>query len=134
MHFIKCTEAIVSTGAQKNIFSFFHQRKRWASKVSNYKSFYTIFVAIFVFLVNFSLLSGMCLSFLYPSYLKFLLLHFFIKILVDFIFVYSVEEFFNRKKLLYLFLPAQILNVFYVSIIASVAPFGKYLWKGRKIR
>jgi glycosyltransferase involved in cell wall biosynthesis len=132
--YLKCREAIVSTNPQKNIFDFFHQRKRWASKVNNYTSPYALFVAVFLFLVNLSLLSGMVFSVYDPSYLKILVCLFLLKCVPDFIFVYRIEEFFNRKKLLYLFLPGQILNIFYITIVASVAPFGRYVWKGRKVR
>ena len=134
IHFLKSREAIVSTTPQKNIYGFFHQRKRWASKVTNYTSFYTLFVAAFVYLLNLSLLLGIGITVYDLHYGKVLLLQLGIKCVVDFLFVYKVEDFFNRRKLLYLFFIGQILNIFYVSIVASVAPFGKYIWKGRKLK
>ena len=45
-----------------------------------------------------------------------------------------VDHFFGRKKLLSLFLPAQIIYPFYIIIIGAIAPFGTYLWKERKVK
>lgn len=134
LHFIKSTDAIVYTAPQKSIKGFFHQRKRWASKVNKYKSPLVLFVAASVFFVNVILLSSIVFLFFMPSYAEILCWQLALKMLVDFIFVYSIETFFNRRNLLYLFIPGQILNIFYVTIIAAISPFGKFVWKGRRLK
>ncbi len=54
VHFLKSTEAIITTKPEPTFKSLISQRVRWAAKTSSVKSGFTKLVGIIVFLMNFS--------------------------------------------------------------------------------
>lgn len=88
-------------------------------------------VAYLLHLGLFILLSG-CL--VHATILPLFLFFFSLKIIPEFILIYSVSVFFRRKNLLWLFFPAQFIYMIYISFIGAIAPFGSYHWKGRSIK
>jgi hypothetical protein len=55
-----------------------------------------------------------------------------IKCFIDFLLLFLTASFFRKERLLLLFLPEQILYMFYVVITGLFGSLGKYEWKGRK--
>ena len=131
LSFIKAQDAIVRTNSSSSISDFVNQRKRWASKVTGAFNIYSSLVALIVYLFNLILLITGILSFFNISFFNQFIFMFSIKIMVDFLFFSSVLKFFKRKNLLFIFLPAEILYVFYVVAIGTLAPFGNYKWKDK---
>jgi len=56
------------------------------------------------------------------------------KTIVEFPFVYSVARFFDKTSLLKYFLFFQPLHITYTIIAGLFGQFGKYEWKGRKVK
>lgn len=133
VRFIKSREAMVSTKAQKTVSDFFHQRKRWASKSFYYHDFTTMLIAGFIFLFNISIVISLGLSFFSNKFTELFLLIAGIKCFADFIFIFAVSSFFEKRNLLWLVIPEQVLYIFYIASIGITAPFGGYKWKGRKL-
>jgi len=51
------------------------------------------------------------------------------KFIIDFIFLFIATSFFKMGSLMWYFVPAEILNVFYVSTIGLIGSVKQYSWK-----
>jgi glycosyltransferase involved in cell wall biosynthesis len=117
IHFIKSSEAIVTTVTNKNITDFFNQRFRWISKAPGYRDSDTKFSAFVIFATSFLWMVGLGLTlfndfhFLKPTLFLFLL-----KTFVDTIFYKNISSFFNKNKLLRWILIFQIMYGIYITI------------------
>jgi biofilm PGA synthesis N-glycosyltransferase PgaC len=56
------------------------------------------------------------------------------KAIVEFPFVYSVAKFFNQTSLLKYFFFFQPLHITYTIFSGFLGQFGKYEWKGRRVK
>jgi cellulose synthase/poly-beta-1,6-N-acetylglucosamine synthase-like glycosyltransferase len=127
-------EAIVKTTAQPTWKSFFNQRIRWASKATHYNDI-KIFSALFlVYFFNFSLLvlliTGCFYTYLLPAFIILLA----VKIIIEYSFIYPVAVFYERKQLLKWFILFQPVHILYTVIAGWLGLFGRFEWKGRKVR
>jgi cellulose synthase/poly-beta-1,6-N-acetylglucosamine synthase-like glycosyltransferase len=127
--FLKSRSAIVATETEKTWRNLFFQRVRWASKTTNYKSFYAKQIGMTVFLMNLLVLFIVVgFWFVKPIILSLLL----IKFCVDFVLLYKTNSFFETR-LRYVFLSSFVYPLFSVLVV-FYALFGKYEWKGRRFR
>lgn len=131
--FLKSAEAIVYPKLKSNLYELIQQRIRWVSKSTGFKDTDSIITAMVVWLMSSSLLTVLVLSFFYPFFLKWFLFLFILKSLSDFVLLWNTTAFFNKKNLLFWFLPLQMGYFFYVSLIGIFGCFVKSKWKGRKI-
>ncbi len=138
--FLKHSDAIVKTNAKTTVGEFLEQRKRWASKKFSSLNGETKLTSIIVYIFSCSLVllllsSGFALvqSRAYLPFLGIGLILMLIKCLIDFLLLILTASFFNKKTYLYLFLPEQVIYIFYVLMVGMLAQKGKYEWKGRKI-
>jgi len=129
--FLKSREATVVSKGQDDLKSFWNQRKRWTSKNRGCRDFDSAFAAIIVYLTNLFLLVSLILSFFIPQVFLIFIGLFLLKSIPDFLFMYTVTEFFDKKPLLRYFLILQVLYFFYVSIIPIAGTIGKFSWKDR---
>lgn len=129
--YLKSENAIVLTSAQKTIKDFASQRKRWVSKSRLYKDVFMVFTSWLILLFNLSILTLIALSFLNKGFAEILFVSFSLKLFIDFLFLFLTASLFNRKSLLWLYLPVQLMYIFYIPIIASAGLTGKFTWKGR---
>jgi len=67
-----------------------------------------------------------------PVFGYLLLIQLSIKSIADWIYLSTGATFFNRKALLWWFLPAQIAHIIYISVVGVLGNFWAYRWKGRK--
>ncbi len=132
--FLKSLNATVHTKASPNLKTFVNQRKRWTSKSRAYYDFDILFTAIIIFLTNFSLLFTFVASFFNSQFFYYFLLLFLTKSIIDFIFLHSITIFFNKLKLMKLFIPLQLLYFFYISFVSIVGNFSKFEWKERNLK
>lgn len=132
VHFIKDKLTIVKTRPPENFNSFISQRKRWASKATDYKSWWAILVSISVFMLNLMLVLGFLMALFKPWFLIIFVLFVLLKILIDFPLLQNFAEFVNTKKSVpYLFLFG-FLYPFYIVFTAISSFFIRYNWRGRK--
>jgi cellulose synthase/poly-beta-1,6-N-acetylglucosamine synthase-like glycosyltransferase len=125
--FANSSEAIVETQACSDLWSFYRQRKRWASKWTYYDSIIPKLLAVFVFLLN-----------VFSIYLAFsgVWVALSLKLALEIIFLGMVLSFLKKKGSI-VFIPlVQIIYPFYVVFFGLNAVFmGKtYDWKGRKLK
>jgi cellulose synthase/poly-beta-1,6-N-acetylglucosamine synthase-like glycosyltransferase len=134
--FLKNPDATVFTSAKPNFSEFLSQRRRWASKSSSYTEYFTTFqlAIVFLFCVSLVVNSGLLL-FWGRKIIYILMLQLTVKFAVDYVFLNTMTQFFDRKDLMKRFFKAQFWHVFYITIIGFVANIKKkYVWKERVVQ
>ncbi len=132
--YLKSREAIVNTLAAPLWKDFFNQRIRWASKAKYYDDQRIFWVLLLVYFLNVSFFVLLTASFFSIKYFYALLVLWFAKTLVELPFMVSVSRFFNRQKLLRWFFFFQPVHIAYIIISGFLGIFGKYEWKGRRVK
>ncbi len=127
-------KAIVTTPGAKTLGAFFRQRLRWVSKSRGYRDGFVIFTGMVTYLYQATILAGFFLGFLAPVFLYLSVALLFFKILIDFPLVVSMACFFRKQQLLPWYIPAQIFQIFYVTLTAPLAFIVPVKWKGRKMQ
>ncbi len=132
--FLKSLDVIVTTQPEETLKSFMNQRIRWASKADKYTDKKISAVLLLVYLLNaWIFILGITSFFIAASFYIFLIA-FFVKIIVELIFLYPVAKFFGKQKLLWWFIPAQPFHIIYTLIAGWLGVLGSYHWKGRKVK
>jgi len=131
---LKSTTAIVETEPSGSWKEFLNQRLRWASKAKNYKNVNILFVELLVYLFNLSFLALLIASAWDQRFLFWFLGLWLAKTIIEFPFVYSVGSWFDQRSLLKWFFFFQPLHIAYTIYVGLFAQFGKYEWKGRKVK
>jgi biofilm PGA synthesis N-glycosyltransferase PgaC len=134
VRFLKSQDAIVFTQPMKTWKSFFNQRIRWASKATYYKDWRIFCVLLLVYLFNLSFLVLFIAGFFNYGYWIWLAALWAAKTIIEIPFVHSVARFFGKQSLLYWFFFFQPLHILYTIISGLFGQFGKYEWKGRRVK
>lgn len=132
--FLKSRDVIVKTQTADTLKDFMNQRIRWASKADRYTDRKITGVLLLVYLLNVWLLILAVISFFNLNALYLFVISGLIKTIIELIFLFPVAGFFNRKKYLWCFLPAQPFHILYTVIAGWLGKFGSYQWKGRKVK
>jgi cellulose synthase/poly-beta-1,6-N-acetylglucosamine synthase-like glycosyltransferase len=130
VHFLKSTDAIVTTKPLNDWKSLFYQRVRWASKTSSYQSTFGKGLGLLVFAGNLCLVMVSALWFfgLVPSPIVILIIA--SKFTLDTILIYKTNRFLTKNKIRHLIL-SSLFYPFFSTSVALYSMFGKYEWKGR---
>jgi poly-beta-1,6-N-acetyl-D-glucosamine synthase len=134
IHYLKSKEAIVITQPARTWKEFFNQRIRWASKAGQYNDKRILPVLLLVYLFNLSFLVLLVAGFRDYRYWMYLLMLWVSKALIEFPFFISVSGFFNKQWAIKLFFFFQPLHIAYTIISGLFGQFGKYEWKGRRVK
>ncbi len=134
VHYLKSKEAIVETLSADSWKSFFNQRIRWASKAKYYEDKKIFSVLLLVYLFNISFLFLFIMALFSIQYLYFLFTLWILKTIIEYPFISNVSRFFNKQNVLKYFFFFQPLHIFYTILAGFLASFGKYEWKGRRVR
>lgn len=133
--FLKSSEAIVQTYAQPTWTDFINQRIRWGSKTKYYSDIKIILLLAGVLLFYLSLFVSSFGTLIGIKSLQYLFIFQIVsKLIVDFVFLRTACLFFQRNELLWLFLPSQLLHIFYIVIAGIGSNISTYTWKGRKVQ
>jgi cellulose synthase/poly-beta-1,6-N-acetylglucosamine synthase-like glycosyltransferase len=132
--YLKSKEAIVSTAALKTWKAFFNQRIRWASKATFYNDKRIFWVLLMVYLFNFSFLLLAVAGIFCWHYWIWLGVLWVAKTLVEYPFFISAAKFFNKTWAIKMFFFFQPLHILYTIISGLFGQFGKYEWKGRRVK
>ncbi len=127
--FLKSKEALVYTKSEKTIRKFINQRKRWVSKSTGYRDLDIILVSIVVFFTNLFLAFNLIGSIFFQELLLIFSVQLFLKSIVDFSFLYIILRYYNKKKLLWYFIPTQLLNILLVPYIALSGILASVKWR-----
>jgi cellulose synthase/poly-beta-1,6-N-acetylglucosamine synthase-like glycosyltransferase len=132
--FLKSKDAVVYTYPQRSVSDFFAQRSRWTSKSAHYTDKRITAILVMAYLFNLLLVVNLIASLFNGVFIKLLFIQLGIKFITEFLLLSSVASFFKRKDLLSIFLPAQIIHIFYVLMVGITGTFAKQQWKGRRIK
>lgn len=127
-------QVIVSTPPMPDVRSFINQRIRWASKATSYEDKRIFLVLLLVYFVNLVLLLLPLLALFYTPFFYLWLILLGAKTLAEMIFMLPSAKFFQQSKLLLWFPFMQPLHVLYTVVSGWLGKFGKYEWKGRKVK
>ena len=123
---------IVETAAESTFLGFLNQRLRWSSKAKYYKSKLLLFFSSIILIQNISFLF-ICFGILLVEKFRMILIILLCsKWLIDFILLFLVASFYHRKKVLFYFIPVQIVYPFYIVLVWIASITMKFEWKGRK--
>lgn len=134
IYFLKHQQAIVNTTAQEKLSGFIHQRRRWASKWSYYKSMSPKVLASFIFLIHLLLILTAISSFIGNLDKDFFLVQILLKISIEFVFLSALLNFLKKKRLIpYIFL-VQLIYPFYILYFGIFSRKKEFVWKGRNMK
>ena len=145
VYYLKSNEAIVSTKPETSLSGFLKQRIRWASKANKYsdKSLFPVLLLVYLFnlsmamLLVFAIVNPVSISFFNTLSLTSLEIFFYfllLKTTVELFFLYRVAKFFNKTTLLFAFPFFQPFHIVYTIVSGLFGAFGKYEWKGRRVK
>lgn len=125
-------QSVISTAPQPDFISLLNQRVRWASKVKYYSEGYVKRFGVLIFGVNITLLILLLMSAFQIIPWPFIVAAWLLKAAGDFLVLVHTSAFASQRRLLWLFLPVQLVYPFY-SLLAAFFSLRKtnYQWKGR---
>ena len=131
VQYIKHKDIIVKTKPENDLFQLFMQRVRWASKTTSYQGAYPKLLAVFVLLMNLSLVCG--LWFIVYGWLVWqsVFKMFLIKYVFDYVLLYKSNQYLLKRKWL-LPLASSLVYTFFSSLVGIFSLFGSFSWKGRR--
>ena len=129
--FAKDRDAIVNTDSLDTLSDFINQRKRWTAKSSSYTDKKTIYTSFIVLFTNLSLLYLFALCFLDIEMSSYFIAFYFLKFTIDLIFLFPILDFFERKDLIKLIFPFELIYSFYIVYIVILSFTNSFEWKGR---
>lgn len=132
--YLKSSSAIITTQPAENWKAFFNQRIRWASKADKYEDKRIFFVLLLVYLLNLFLLILLLVGFIHIKWFLIAMIFIFCKYLFELSFMQNVANFFGMPRLVRWFLFMQPLHIVYTVIAGLLGKFGRYNWKGRKVK
>lgn len=124
------SNALVTTKPQHSVRSFVHQRLRWAGKWASTMTGVGKGMAIFIFLLQFIVISSWLLVATQKS--PSLLVIAGVKVLLEFILISTVLSGAGQKTSFLHFILLQFIYPFYVIAIAMSSNFVSFDWKGRR--
>ncbi len=125
-------EFIVETKAINTVKSFVNQRIRWSSKAKYYTDKILIFFSSIILIQNIGMVFIYLQLLFVEKYSYIFIILLLSKWLIDFILLFLVACFFERRKALFYFIPVQIIYPIYIVVISIMSMFVKFEWKGRK--
>lgn len=134
VRYLKSKEAIVKTAPMHNWKDFLMQRRRWASKTFVYDDFKITATLALVYLVNLLFFLLIIAAVINSHFWTLLLIYLIIKTLIELPFISSVASFYNEQNLIKYFFPLQPIHITYTVLVGLLSQFGKYEWKGRRVR
>jgi len=131
VHYLKHPQNIVKTKPENDLFDFFQQRVRWASKTTGYQSAYAKLLAVVVLLMNLGLVVGLWFVICGCLETSIWLGVFSAKYLVDYVLLYKANRYLRKGRWLLPIASAAVYPI-YSSLIGLYSLFGRFSWKGRK--
>ncbi len=128
IHFLKNTDAVVTTDANQSLGELASQRKRWVSASTKYENIYITAILVAAYLFNAAIVFQLIVN---PAVGLIMLL---LKAGFEGLFLFNVLSFFKRRQYILLLPLAEPFHILYVLFIGLWANVGTYNWKGRDVR
>jgi poly-beta-1,6-N-acetyl-D-glucosamine synthase len=130
IRFVNDPLAVVSTFAQRDLPSLIDQRLRWAGKWRSAATPASTVVAIAFAIVQIAVLSAFVLM-LADQQRQTLMYILFGKALLEYVFIFLVQQFLREKPRLFPFLVLSLIYPLYFLGVGVWSQFATYTWKGR---
>ncbi|MEN8158336.1 MAG: glycosyltransferase [Bacteroidota bacterium] len=127
-------EAMVKTGAARDVRSFIQQRIRWGGKSVHYRMADIQGLALLVALSSLGLLLLPLWLFLYPGSAGWLFSAVGVKTGIDFLILYAITSRTGQRETLWWFLPVMVLYYPYMVMVTGGSLLHRSRWKGRSVR
>jgi len=134
VQYLRSEEVMISSQPMLTWKDFFNQRIRWASKARFYSDKRIIAVLLLVYFFNLSFLVLVIAGFFNYYYWLYLAGGWIVKTAIEFPFFRSLCLFFDKTWAMRMFFFFQPLHIIYTIIAGLFGRFGKYSWKGRRVR
>jgi cellulose synthase/poly-beta-1,6-N-acetylglucosamine synthase-like glycosyltransferase len=131
VHYLKSSDAIVSTKPEPTIKTLFYQRVRWASKTSAYDNLFSKILAFSVLLMNASIIVTLVFVLIGLLSWQILMVLFACKFSADFFFIWKSSNFYKQNHSLMFYPFSSMIYPFFVVSVSVYSMFFKYKWKGR---
>ncbi len=131
--FLKTPLATVNTKPVSTFKQLFNQRKRWAGKWEKYILKRTKAFALGIFGFHVVWLVFFTMSLFYHSLLPYFIVAFFIKLVLEYVFINQVMKFLGKRINLPSFIILQGIYSFYVVFFGLISRGTNYTWKERKL-
>lgn len=132
--FLRNKQVMVSTYPENTWKAFLNQRKRWVSKSAKYSKKTITLILTLAWFYNLTLLMILAFSLINPIFLALFLIFVCIKFIIEWNFFILLFNFFKHSSLRRYFILGSLLHIPYVVFIGIYGNFGKYNWKGRKVK
>lgn len=132
--FLKSPDAVVTTQTESSISQLISQRKRWTSKTSVYKNWFTTCIALNTLLGNLSILACFLMLFMSTTNLVLCTSVIVLKFLVDSLCIITTANYFKQYKPLKHLLLSLFIYPVWTVYIALISVNKSYTWKGRLLR
>lgn len=134
--FLKNKRATVYTDAKEKLADFIAQRIRWGTKSANYQEWRVTAILAAVFFHCWCVVFSFLLILFFGKWaLALFFFQFFIKSIVDFIYLNMMSKWFEKPEGMRVFWQSEIMHILYICFIGTAANFFKtYEWKGRKVK
>ncbi|MBX6380992.1 MAG: glycosyltransferase [Thermoflavifilum aggregans] len=132
--YIKSRKAIVKTTPVNGLKAFWHQRVRWASKAGKFDDKRLTWVLAGVYCWNLAFCVLFFAGFFHARWWLWALGLLLYKTVVELCFLIPVAAFFQKKHLLWYFLPGQFLHIPYIVSTGLWSLWSRYQWKDRKLK
>lgn len=117
---LESENAHLTTRLSDTMSSFLLQRARWISKAGAYDDHYSTFLAIITFVTAMTQLSFMIAAFFSVTFMLLFFAAFILKSIPDFLILTDVTSRYDKRRLLKLFIPSQVIYPLYIiSVVAS---------------
>ncbi len=124
-------DSLVKTKPQPTLKAFLQQRIRWASKSRKYLSGTAIAIGVLVFLINLLMLALLVSAPFYPQAAIAFALLFVVKSTGDYVLLKAHGKALKQRAPIFYFLAQEMVNLFYIPVVAVLSQTTKYRWKGR---
>ena len=127
VHFLKDTNALISTFPTKNWSDLMQQRQRWGAKATHFKSAFAKSIGLLVFAANCILGISLIIGLLYPIFLLVLIP----KFIIDSVLIFKTANLYKNKINLFQYLKTIMIHPFFTMYVAIIAMTSTFVWKGR---
>lgn len=134
VHYLKTSQAIVTTPPETSFETLKTQYIRWASKTKYYKYGFTKLIGLIVFLGNALLIALIPLAIIEALSVQYAFYIFVIKLSIDFLLIFKSARFFKQENALLSYLFSALLYPFFSIYVAVLSQFIITKWKGRPIK
>lgn len=134
IRFLKHRDGVVWTPPMATLSSFVQQRIRWGTKNSALSAFNILFVSAVVWSACSWILALTMLTLIWPNLFWVVVSSWLLKTLADGLILAEAAHFFQQRKQLWFFLPAQLMHTLYIASVGTWSLlFKRATWKGRSI-